>query len=376
MKSLKKIISLVLVLSLVLFAGCSGDKKAKEKEANDSTENSLPVSDFAYSDAIADNGFWKNVTALDYVELCEYSGIHLPRSAHEISADSVNSEINAILAEYATEKQIKDRAVVDGDTVNIDFVGSINGVEFEGGSTNGAGTIVTIGVTSYIDDFLEQLIGHTPGETFDIEVTFPENYGNEELNGKDAVFKTTVNYIMETTIPELTDKFVADSLSSVYGWNTVAEMEAGIRDNLQTSSVLSYLQKYIAENSIVKSVPETVMKYQEDSMINYVQSFVDYNNIDLKDFLSAYENVSNTEELLEKYRDKNTETASFYLIIQAIAEDADIKVNDDDVAEYFAEYMMIEDYSDYEELYGMPYLKLIVLNQKVLDYIKDNAVME
>ncbi|NMB95644.1 MAG: hypothetical protein GYA02_03400 [Clostridiaceae bacterium] len=374
MKNLKKIMSLVLVLSLALFAGCSHDKGIKE--TNNNTENSSSVSDFTYSDAIADNGFWKNVTALDYVDLCEYSGIFIPRSIHEISGDSVNSEINTILAEYASEKQIKDRAIVDGDTVNIDYIGSIDGVEFEGGSTNGSGTNVTIGVTSYIDDFLEQLIGHTPGETFDIEVTFPENYGKEELNGKDAVFKTTVNYIVESTIPELTDKFVADNLSSTYGWHTVEEMENDIRNNLQGSSMSSFLQKYITENSTVKSVPENVMKYQEDSMISYLESFVSYNNMDLKDFLSTYENVSSTDELLEKYREDNTEAASFYLIVQAIAEDASITINNDDVAAYFAEYMKVEDYSDYEETYGMPYLKLIVLNQKVLDYVKDKAVME
>ena len=82
-----------------------------------------------------------------------------------------------------------------GDMVNIDFVGSIDGVEFEGGSTEGQGTALVIGAKKYIDDFEEQLVGAHPGDEVDVNVTFPENYGKEELNGKDALFKVKVNGI-------------------------------------------------------------------------------------------------------------------------------------------------------------------------------------
>ena len=82
--------------------------------------------------------------------------------------------------------------VEDGDTVNIDYVGTIDGVEFDGGSTNGQGTDLVIGSGSYIDDFEEQLIGAHPGDTVDVNVTFPENYGVEDLNAQDAVFELTV----------------------------------------------------------------------------------------------------------------------------------------------------------------------------------------
>ena len=82
--------------------------------------------------------------------------------------------------------------VQNGDTVNIDYVGSIDGVEFAGGNTQGGGADLTIGSGTYIDDFEEQLIGAHPGDQVDVNVTFPENYGVEELNGKDALFKVTV----------------------------------------------------------------------------------------------------------------------------------------------------------------------------------------
>lgn len=87
--------------------------------------------------------------------------------------------------------------VADGDTVNIDYVGTVDGVEFSGGNTNGYGADLTIGSGSYIDNFEEQLIGAHVGDTVEVVVTFPENYGVEELNGKDAVFTTTINGIYE-----------------------------------------------------------------------------------------------------------------------------------------------------------------------------------
>lgn len=87
--------------------------------------------------------------------------------------------------------------VKDGDTVNIDYVGSIDGVEFAGGNTQGMGTQLVIGSHSYIDDFEEQLIGHKVGEEVDVLVTFPEDYGKEDLNGKEALFKVVINGIYE-----------------------------------------------------------------------------------------------------------------------------------------------------------------------------------
>ena len=95
---------------------------------------------------------------------------------------------------YSTDSSL---TVQDGDSVNIDYVGSINGVEFDGGSTQGAGATLVIGSGSYIDDFEEQLIGSHPGDEVDVVVTFPEDYGNEELNGKEALFEVTVNGIYQ-----------------------------------------------------------------------------------------------------------------------------------------------------------------------------------
>lgn len=97
-------------------------------------------------------------------------------------------------ASYSTDTSL---TIENGDTVNIDYVGSIDGVEFDGGNTQGQGTDLTIGSGRYIDDFEEQLIGAHPGDSVEVTVTFPEDYGNEELNGKEAVFDVTVNGIYQ-----------------------------------------------------------------------------------------------------------------------------------------------------------------------------------
>jgi len=267
-------LTLAAVLLLVLFAGCG----AKGYEWS---------GEFFNSEGIDENGFWESVRALDYVENLNYRTVSIPYDVHFVSDYDVQNEIDYIL-EYrylSPEKQITERAVIDGDTVNIDYVGSVDGVEFENGSTGGYGTEVTIGVTPYIDNFLEQLIGHMPGETFNVEVTFPDDYGVDELNGKDAVFVTTINYIVEY---ELTDDFVSDNLSADYGWTTVAEMEEGLRTDIQKYAMQQYLREILTSEITVKSVPDQITKYQENAMLNYYQTYADMYEMKLEDFLSEY----------------------------------------------------------------------------------------
>lgn len=350
--------SLLAVLSLV---GCS-----QTSEETDAT--------FSYSDGIDDRGYWKGITATDYVELPEnFKGIEIPKDTHTITDEAVQAEIDSLLVDYSTTNEITDRAVIDGDTLNIDYVGTVDGVEFSGGNTQGAGTEVTIGTTNYVDGFLEQLIGHMPGETVNVEVTFPEDYGSEELNGKKAVFVTTINYIAESVKPELTDEFVSTHFAATNGWNNISEMKDGLRVDLQKTAIQNYIDGYITENSTVKSVPDQLTKYQQNGMINYYQEYANYYEMDLEEFLSTYLGVSSVEELVEANATSLKETASYTLIVQAIAEKENIVPTDDDVKNYFVEHVGTDDYSSYEEQYGMPYLKQIVLTQMVLDHLIENA---
>ena len=365
---------LTLTMLLTLLAGCG----AKTNEQADKPSSSADVSDYAafsYSAGIGENGFWEGVKALDYVENFDYQSIAIPNDIHQISEDDIQSEITKMLSEYSASEQIMDRAVIDGDTVNIDYVGSVDSVEFAGGSTGGTGTDVIIGVTNYIDDFLEQLIGHMPGETINVEVTFPDDYHEETLRGKDAVFVTTINYIVAYIDPELTDDFVAENLSFFYGWTTIDEMKETLRSNLQKSAIQQYLSQYLSTEVPVRSVPDQITKYQEQYMVNDYQEYATYYGMELDEILNSFEGVASVDELIERKHDSILARSTFYLVIQAIAENAGISVSDEDLADYFVEYAGSSDYSSYQEGYGLPYLKQIVLCQKVLDYITKNIVL-
>jgi len=376
---------LVITMLLVPLAGCGSknDNSADAAASANPTETAgtdnpseEPVNDtsadntaFSYSEGIDENGFFEGITALDYVEIFDYKALTIPSDLHQISEDKLQAEIDNILTYYSTKEQVTNRAVVDGDTVNIDYVGSTGGVEFDGGSTAGAGTDVTIGVTSYIDDFLEQLIGHMPGETLNVEVTFPDVYQNESLQGKDAVFVTTINYIVETEQPELTDDFVETNLTASYGWKTAAEMKEDISAELKETAIQPFISEYMTNEVTISSVPDKLTEYQEKAMLQYYRDGAEYYSMEFEEFISVM-GVSSVDELIESNRDSYLQSAKYTLVAQAVAEDADISVSEDDMVGYF------NDYSQYEEKYGLPYLKQIVLFQKVISYIIDNATLE
>ena len=361
MKKTKKTIFLLLTafLLVVLISGCS------KKEAD--------LTAFTYSGGIDNNGYWEGINALDYSEGFEYKGIPIPSDVDQVSDAAIQSEVDYFLSNYATTEQIKDRAVVNGDTVNIDYVGSVDGVEFAGGSTGGAGVEVTAGSTGYIDDFLTQIIGHKPGETFNVEVTFPDEYQESSLEGKDAVFVTTINFIVSTVTPDLTDEFVATTFSNGYGWTTVAEMKEYLKKNIRESALQEYIMSYIISEATVSSIPEQLLVYQKGSMRYYYQTYANSYGMELNEFLNTYVGVASLEEMLATAQTDLESRAKYSLVAQAIAEDAGISLTDEDVQTFFAEHMERTEYSAYEEEFGMPYLKQMVLQQKVLDLIIQNA---
>ncbi len=372
-------ILLALIMTAAL-SGCSGNKTASrvssaaesssESSSAASSEASSAVSSgeasgtsavhAAYSEGLTADGYFEGITALDLVTLPDYKTMEIPEDISTVSDEDLKSEIDSRLSSYAASEQIKDRDVKDGDTVNIDYVGSVDGVEFAGGSTQGQGTDVTIGVTSYIDDFLEQLIGHKPGETIDVEVTFPEPYeNNPDLSGKDAVFVTTINYIVEKVTPELTDDFVSSNWKASKGWSTVAEANEGIREELRSTAVSNYLWQEIQEQAEISEVPATVQTYQEEAMKNYYTALASQYGMEVEDLLKNNLQVDSMDELVKQNREQLDTNAKSSLIMQALCEDMGVKPADEDIAAYFKSYLNVEDYSDYETEYGRPYLCLL-----------------
>jgi len=148
-----------------------------------------------FSACLTDDGLIKDVEAASVVTLADYESLVVPMSEVVATQEEVDTDIQAMLEDSEELSTDASLTIADGDVVNIDYVGSIDGVEFEGGNTNGAGTVLQVGSGTYIDNFEEQLIGAHPGDVVEVTVTFPDTYQEESLRGKEAVFTVTINGI-------------------------------------------------------------------------------------------------------------------------------------------------------------------------------------
>lgn len=389
---MKKVLAALMAVSLVLSLTACSSSASKAESSQDSgsassaasvpeaaqpqtsEESSAAASDIpVFSSIIDDNGYFTDITASDIVTLPDYRGIAIPAENHQISDEEVQTKIDSILSNYKTTQQITDRAVKDGDTVNIDYVGTVDGVEFQGGNTNGQGTQVTIGVTKYIDDFLDQLVGHKPGETFDVNVTFPDDYGQENLNGKDAVFKTTINYIVEETVPELTDEFVTTNLT---GYTDAQDVIDKTRQDLTYQKEQTYLQDYLIKNSTFKDIPQSLYDYQNDCITTFYAAYASAYGMSLDQFVQDYVGKDSMEAYLDSVQDQNDTAIKTALIYQAVAEKEGIKASEQDVVDYLTNEVKNNDVDGYTSQYGMPYLKQVVLDWTAFRLIADSADLQ
>lgn len=378
----KKHLALLLAMIIALvpaMTSCKtiGGDPSDSQSGAASSDSAQSSEAFNYSEGIDENGYWLDLKALELVVLPEdILSISVPRDKVTVTDDKYNENLREYLGDFLVETKVYDRPVKDGDTVNIDYVGSIDGVEFSGGSTGGKGTTVTIGVTSYIDDFLDQLVDANVGDTVNVEVTFPDPYkSNTDLSGKDAVFVTKINYIVEKTLPEINDEFVQKNLKEYTGCETAEAFQTYFRELLYEIELSQYIQEYITDNTTVTELPSALYQFQEDSMLAYYSSLASSYGMELEYIISALTNYSTVEQLIAGYREENEKSAKSLLIYQAIAEKGALSVSDDDIKQYFKEYVGTEDYSSIAEVYGMPYIKMMVLNQLALDYCIEHALV-
>ncbi|KIR02236.1 Cell division trigger factor [Lachnospiraceae bacterium TWA4] len=197
----------------------------------------------------------------DYVTKLDYKNLTVAKSAVEVTDDQVKSQVQSALLD-ANLVEVKDRAIKSGDTANIDYVGKIDGKEFEGGSDKGYDLV--IGSGSFIPGFEDGLIGKESGKTVDVKVTFPDPYsGNADLSGKDAVFTVTINSIKVQ--PEYTDELVASKTD----YKTIKEYEQSIKDSLYNSKLQSAISSALIDACTVSGYPESLTAYYKQSVINY-----------------------------------------------------------------------------------------------------------
>ena len=360
MNRLVKVLAAMMALLLCLgLTACAGKQGNGDAAVN-------------YSLGLTTDGRFEGIAAKDYVTLGHYTSLTYPEEVTSVKEEDIQTRIDSIMSSHTYTNEVTDRAVKDGDTLNIDYVGTVDGVAFEGGSTDGKGTQVTIGVTSYIDDFLEQLIGHQPGETFDIEVTFPDPYqNNPDLAGKDAVFTVTINHIVETYTYELTDDFVVDNLQADYGYTSIADMREKIAADLHDTQVYNYMIETILENCPVSEVPQKLVDNEITITVKQLKYQALQYNMDASTLFTYYYGVADEDAFRTTYEEDIREQISQYLVMMAIAEDAGLIASEQDVKDYFLEEMDTEDYSEYVKNYGYGYIYRAVTFNNVGNYLQE-----
>ncbi len=315
-----------------------------------------------------------------FVTLGEYKGVEYTEQKTVITSDDLEYDIDNLIAQNTKENQIKEGIATFGDAVNIDYVGSIDGEEFDGGSTQGMGTEITLGESGYIDNFDEQVAGHSPGDAFDVKVTFPDDYGNTDLAGKDAVFATTLNYIVEKIEPKYNDALVA----SATDYSTVDEYEAALIEEKQKSaddSDLSTNKNQAFQAAIdactVSEYPEAEVNERVEMVMGNVEQEAEANGVDINGYLANYGYD------LDTFKDNVKQSVETYIrekmIVVAISEKEGITVTEEEADNKVKELLEMSGLSDKETLskqYGFKdedyYYE--VLYQKVVDLIFENAV--
>jgi trigger factor len=313
------------------------------------------------SRALDSDGFVAGLKALDYVDLCDLSSI-------PIAEADIQSFIDDVLEAYPIDTQINNKALDYGDTASIDYTGYIDGVAFEGGTATNYE--ITVGETVFIDTFINDLVGMMPGDKRTIIETFPNYYpANESLQGKEASFDVTLNYLIDRKPGEFTDEYIAEKLSADYGWTTTEEMRAGVIQELCYS--------YVTDNSSIKEIPEAMLEAQKDSLRAYYQSYAEYYEMELEDFVTQYLGAGSMDEVVElsdAYVRQGAEQAMYF---QAIAEREGLKkITKKDIREYFKETIGSSDFSSLKKIYGLPYLKQLTRNHKVFELLTERASIQ
>lgn len=375
-KNLIRLGSVCTCLALALsLAGC-GSSSSSSSSSQAASGSSSGVEDHSdvYSAYLNDDGTLKGVDSATLVTLPQYKGITVPAEEYTITDDELNTQINSILDQYATYDQITDRAIADGDVVNIDYVGSVDGEEFSGGNTNGRGTLVTAGSDAYIDDFLTQIIGHTPGETFNVEVTFPDPYeNNPDLAGKDAVFVTTINYIQgDKQVPELTDEFVSQT-AALADYGTAQGMKDTIRTSMEDNKADNYVLQKVLDACQFSEFPADLVDQLVNVSMAQFESQASAYGLDMETARSmmGYDSEDAQREAMTASAQEQLKTV---VMLEAIAKAEGLTVDEDALTNYFSTNVGTSDYSAYQTYYGRGYLCQAVLLDSAMELVTSSAV--
>lgn len=322
-----------------------------------------------------ENGIELKVTCITKPEVTikKYKGLEATKTVKDVTDEDVNKDIDNLRQKGMRIIDVDDRACQNGDDVVIDFDGYKDGVPFEGGKAEKF--TLSLGSGQFIPGFEDQVCGHSIGDEFDINVTFPEEYGAEDLAGQDAVFKIKLHEIKAKELPELDDDFVKDTTE----FDTVDELKADIKKKLEEaeekkadSEVEGNLFDQVIDN-VEGEIPGVMYENRVDEMIQDMTQRLAPQGISLEMYLQY--TGSDMDTLKKTYREQAEKQVKLRLALEKIAADEKIEVSDDEVEEEFKK--MADAYKmdvDQVKLYVTPdALKKDVAVGKAVELIKDSA---
>lgn len=307
------------------------------------------------------------------VELGEYKGLQAEKAAVEVKDDEVDAEIEKLRERNARYISVEDRPAQEGDMAVIDFEGFVDGVAFDGGK--GENFDLTLGSHQFIPGFEEQVAGHKAGESFEINVTFPEEYA-EELKGKDATFKIKLHEIKQKELPELDDEFVKD----VSEFDTLDELKADTKEKL-----LQHKQEHADEDferAVLEQLPALVTAEIPQLMFDRAaqEEFDEFNyrlqsqGIDFDTYLN-YTGMER-DAMMAMYREQAETNVKTRLALEKIVELEKIEPSADEVEAEYAK--LAETYKmDVEKIKNVVPTEDVSFNlavRKAIEFLKDNAV--
>ena len=317
-----------------------------------------------------------NVQVKPEVKLGEYKGIEVKQVSAEVTEEDVETEIKKMQEQNARMVTVEDRPVSDKDSILLNFCGSVDGVEFEGGKAENYSLVV--GSNTFIPGFEEQLIGMNAGDSKDVVVTFPEDYHSEDLKGKEAVFAVEINEIKETQLPKIDDEFVKDTTE----FETLEELKNDIRakaaENKKKSAedaMKNEVVEKLAENIEVE-IPEVMVKNEVDNMLKDFENNLRYQGMDLNTY---YQYTGTSKEILEEQMKEDAEKrVRISLAVDAVSKSEGVEATEEDME---AEYKKMADIYKLEvekikEIFQNSQdeaIKSTIVARKTVDLLLENA---
>ena len=313
------------------------------------------------------------------VTLGEYKGVEVKKEHTLVTEDEVNAEIEKERNKQAAEVSVDDRAVAEGDTVNLDYSGSVDGVKFAGGTAEGQ--TLKIGSHTFIPGFEEQMVGMNIGEEKDLNVTFPTEYHAPDLAGKEAVFHVKVNSITETQLPALDDDFAKDisefDTLDAYKADVRAKLEAQAAERDNNAFTNAVIEKVMANATV--EIPDAMVERQIDSMVRNFEARLAQQGLKLADFMKY--TGQDEKSFRNQYRDQAEKSVRANLVLEAVENVEKFAAAEEEIdaeIEKFAKQIgqNVEDLKKNLTEGDREYFKADVIRDKAVKFLCDNAKAE